>query len=70
MSLQLEFISSPTARYGPTTPFGLLYSINPAIIIIAVPFVMALTQRFDPLKQIKFGEVHMCCPLQCNPFNH
>jgi hypothetical protein len=44
-------------RYGPTTPFGLLYSINPAIIIIAVPFVMALTQGFDPLKQIKFGEV-------------
>ena len=41
--------------YGPTTPFGLLYSINPAIIIIAVPFVMALTQGFDPLKQIKYG---------------
>ena len=32
------------SRYGPTTPFGLLYSINPAIIIVAVPFVMALTQ--------------------------
>jgi hypothetical protein len=55
----LIFISCPTARYGPTTPFGLLYSINPAIIIIAVPFVMALTQGFDPLKQIKFGEALM-----------
>lgn len=43
--------------YGPTTPFGLLYSINPAIIIVAVPFVMALTQGFDPLKQIKLGTV-------------
>jgi MFS family permease len=41
--------------YGPTTPFGLLYAINPAIIIVAVPFVMALTQGFDPLKQIKIG---------------
>ena len=41
--------------YGPEAPFGLIYSINPAIIILTVPFVMALTQPFDPLNMIKLG---------------
>ena len=41
--------------FGPDTPFGLFYSVNPAMIIIGAPLVMALTQTQDVFKMLQLG---------------
>ena len=40
--------------HGPAVPYGLLYAINPALIILLVPIVSAYTQAVPPLKMIKW----------------
>lgn len=41
--------------HGVAVPFGLIYAINPALIIVLVPPVAAYTADYPPLKMIKWG---------------
>jgi hypothetical protein len=42
-------------EFGEDVPKGTIYSINPAIIIILVPIVTAMTTNVDPLVMIHYG---------------
>jgi len=42
-------------EFGPSTPKGTIYSINPALIIILVPIVQAATRDVNPLVMIHYG---------------
>lgn len=42
-------------EFGANVPKGTLYSINPAIIIILVPIVTAMTSHVEPLVMIHYG---------------
>uniref|UniRef100_A0A7S2I9T4 Major facilitator superfamily (MFS) profile domain-containing protein n=1 Tax=Helicotheca tamesis TaxID=374047 RepID=A0A7S2I9T4_9STRA len=42
-------------EFGPNTPKGTIYSINPALIIILVPIIQAATREVDPLVMIHYG---------------
>jgi POT family proton-dependent oligopeptide transporter len=42
-------------EFGADTPKGLVYSINPALIIILVPIITAATTRVPPLVMIHYG---------------
>ncbi len=42
-------------EFGPDVAKGTIYSINPAIIIILVPIVTAMTSHVDPLVMIHYG---------------
>eukprot|EP00957_Ditylum_brightwellii_P165668 12611984-Ditylum_brightwellii.AAC.1 len=41
-------------EFGPSTPKGTIYSINPALIIILVPIVQAATRDVNPLVMIHY----------------
>lgn len=41
--------------FGPKTPKGIIYSINPLIIIFLTPFVAAFTNKYAHYDMIKFG---------------
>jgi dipeptide/tripeptide permease len=41
--------------HGPEVPYGLIYAINPAMIIVLVPLVSAYTQSAPPLRMIRWG---------------
>jgi len=42
-------------EFGPNTPKGTIYSINPTLIIILVPILSAVTAQIDPLVMIHIG---------------
>lgn len=42
-------------QFGPSAPFGLIYSINPFLIIILVPIVGLLTRKIDSFSMILAG---------------
>ncbi|KAG7340712.1 major facilitator superfamily transporter [Nitzschia inconspicua] len=42
-------------EFGPDVAKGTIYSINPAIIIILVPIVTAMTSHVDPLVMMHYG---------------
>ena len=42
-------------EFGPNVAKGTIYSINPAIIIVLVPIVSAMTAHIDPLVMIHVG---------------
>ena len=42
-------------EFGGSVPFGTIYSINPAIIIVLVPIMTAATSHVDPLVMIHYG---------------
>lgn len=42
-------------QFGPNAPFGLIYSINPFLIIILVPIVGLLTRKIDSFSMILAG---------------
>lgn len=42
-------------EFGPDAPKGLVYAINPALIILLVPLVTAATTDVDPLVMIHYG---------------
>jgi POT family proton-dependent oligopeptide transporter len=41
--------------HGEAVPYGLIYAINPALIIVLVPLVSAYTRHVPPLTMIKWG---------------
>ncbi len=41
--------------HGPAAPYGLVYAINPCLIIILVPVVSAYTRHAPPLQMIRWG---------------
>ena len=43
--------------HGPSVPYGLIYAINPALIIVLVPLVSAYTRHVPPLEMIKWGSL-------------
>lgn len=42
-------------EFGENVPYGTIYSINPAIIVLMVPLVTAATSHIDPLVMIHWG---------------
>jgi hypothetical protein len=42
-------------EFGENVPYGTVYSINPAIIIVLVPIMTAATSHIDPLVMIHYG---------------
>lgn len=40
-------------EFGPDTPKGMVYSINPALIIVLVPIITAATSTVPPLVMIQ-----------------
>jgi len=44
-----------TRTFGEDAPFGLIYAINPFLIIFLVPIIGALTQDVDNFKMILYG---------------
>lgn len=42
-------------EFGKNVPFGTIYSINPALIILLVPLITAATSKVDPLVMIHHG---------------
>lgn len=42
-------------QFGPDAPYGLIYAINPFLIIILVPFVGLATRGTDSFKMILYG---------------
>lgn len=42
-------------EFGDNVPYGTIYSINPAIIIVLVPIMTAATGHIDPLVMIHYG---------------
>ena len=41
--------------FGPNVPIGAIYSINPAMIVLLVPIIGALTTQFAPFDMIHYG---------------
>ena len=42
-------------EFGSSAPFGLVYSLNPAVVIVLTPIMGALTSEIHPLHMIRFG---------------
>jgi hypothetical protein len=42
-------------QFGPSAPFGLIYSINPMLVIWLVPLVALLTRSVDSYRMILAG---------------
>lgn len=55
ISLQHDDDTDMMREFGADTPKGLVYSINPALIIILVPIISAATTTVDPLVMIHRG---------------
>jgi len=62
LSLCLSFSASQVRSFGPSAPFGLIYSINPFLIIFLVPVVGLLTRRVDSYTMILVGATISACP--------